>query len=381
MNNRSRTLMQSIIARGYRPFTEPDVAVRWVTAGQPEHDLGVHASLSSVPVDGLCVLCPTYLGKCGLSGHRAHVEQILRQLDRAGRCRPDLGIVLWVGMQWLGSNEHDNEEAAVERLRALASVAEQYSRVSFIGLALQGPGKNRTINAALRAATDLTPRGWLWIDDDIQLEDGCLVTLINRFLTEPSRGAVGAMIVPVRDRYAGSRWLYRIGKLTGPLKASPTAGCMIVQSRVLRDGIPVRCFADDAFVLFELLDPSRDDPFEELEVVPEARAYHRVGGKGLVTLAQLRRRLYAHVIYAAEYPADVARCYLSSCLFFGLWPFADWDRSLGFGGTTLRWAIKAVHLSLFVAVAANLFVRGIVDWPLHSIRWGSNDTYWHLSPG
>lgn len=377
----SRTLIQAIIARGYRPLAEPEAAVRWVTGSNPEHDLGVQAVLSSVPVNSLFVLCPTYLGKCGLSEHRANIEQILHQLGRAARCRPNLGVVLFVGMQWLGSNEADNEEAAVERLRALALVAEQHSDVSFVGLTLRGPGKNRTINAALRVAGDVTARGWLWIDDDIQMEDGCLETLIDRFLAEPRRGAVGATIVPIHDRHASSRWLRRVGKLTAPLKAFPTAGCMIVDPRVLRNGIPARCFADDAFVLFELLDPSRDDPFEALEVVPGARAYHEVGGRCGVTFAQLRRRLYGHVIYAAEYPADVVRCYMASCLFFGLWPLSDWDRSLGFGGTTLRWAIKAVHLVLFLAVAANLFVRGMVDRPIDSIRWGSNDKYWRLSSG
>jgi len=378
---RPRTCIQAVIARGYRPPIEPDAAVRWVTAGRPEHDRDVDAVLRGVPADGLFVLCPTYLKKCGPDDHRAHIEQILGQLESAMRRRGHLGVVLFVGMQWVGSTDADSEEAAVERLRALAAVAEQHPRVSFMGLALRGPGKNRTINAAIRAVGDVRPRGWLWIDDDIRMEPGCLESLIDRFLSEPTRGAVGATIVSVHDRYASSRWLHRVGKLTAPLKPYPTAGCMIVESRVLRHGIPARCFIDDAFVLFELLDPSRADPFEALEVVPEARAYHQLGGRGRVTFAQLRRRLYAHVIYAAEYPADVARCYLSSCLFFGLWPLSDWDRSLGPGATALRWAIKAVHLSLFVAVATHLSIRGLMDRPLDSIHWGSNDKYLRLSSG
>jgi hypothetical protein len=113
----SRTRIQAIIARGYRPLTEPDAAVRWVTGSRPEHDLGVQAILSSLPVDSVFVLCPTYLGKCGLSEHRTNIERILHQLGRAARGCPNLGVVLLVGMQWLGSNDADNEEAAVDRLR------------------------------------------------------------------------------------------------------------------------------------------------------------------------------------------------------------------------------------------------------------------------
>jgi hypothetical protein len=377
----SRTFIQAIVARGYRPVLEPDAVVRWVTAGAPERELGVEAVLSRMPADSIFALCPTYLGRCDLSEHCAIVERFSRQLGLVVRRRPNLGIVLFVGMQWLESHDSDNEEAALQRLRTLATIAEQHSPSAFVGFALKGPGKNRTINAALGAGEGGRPRGWLWIDDDIQLEDGCLERLIDRFLAEPRRGAVGATIVQRQQRYASSRWLHRVGKLTAPLKAFPTAGCMIVEPRVLRGGIPVRCFADDAFVLFELLDPSRKDPFEALEVVREARAYHPVGGSGRVTYAQWRRRLYTHVIYTAEYPPEVARCYLSSCLFFGLWPISDWDRSLGIGGTMLRWMIKAVHLVLFLGAAANLFVRGVVDRPIDSVSWGSSDEYWRLSPG
>jgi hypothetical protein len=39
------------------------------------------------------------------------------------------------------------------------------------------------------------------------------------------------------------------------------------------------------------------------------------------------------------------------------------------------------HLTLFLGVAANLFVRGMVDRPIDSIRWGSNDKYWRLISG
>jgi hypothetical protein len=302
--------------------------------------------------------------------HAAHIEEILRQLEDAKKSFPQLSLLLWIGMQW--KRPDCNEQLAVERLRALAARAKDVSSVPFIGMALPGPGKNRTINAAIRAASRLNPQAWVWIDDDIKMEKACLQILIARYFAQPARRALGATIISVKGRGASSAALCRVGTVTPPQKLYPTAACMIVDSTVVSRGIPGRYFADDAFVLFELLKPSRDDPFEDLEVVPAARAYHPIGGGARVTLRQFRRRLYTHVIYSADYPWTIARCYLLSCLFFGLWPITGWDRSQQLSTRVLRWFIKAIHLILFVLIGANLMLRGLLNRPLKSVSWGSD---------
>jgi hypothetical protein len=365
----SRSLLQRLIARGYQPSADADFSVRWVIAGECVTPAALDSSLARVAGNSFCVLCPTHVDRCDLSIHAAHIEQILRQLEAAKESFPQLALLLWIGMQWIppASNEH----LAVERLRALAARAKDVSSVPFIGMALPGPGKNRTINTAIHAASRLNPQAWVWIDDDIRMEEACLESLIARYFTQPARRALGARIISVRGRDASSVALCRIGNITAPRKAYPTAACMIVDSAVVSNGIPSRYFADDAFVLFELLKPSRQDPFEDLEVVPAARAYHVIGGGAKVISRQFRRRLYTHVIYSADYPWSVASCYLASCLLLGLWPMTDWDRSQRLRTRVLRWCIKATHLVLFALVATNLMLRGLVHRPLKTIPWGS----------
>jgi hypothetical protein len=63
----SRTPIQAVIARGYRPAAEPKAEVRWVTGSTPEHNLNVDAAHSRVADNSVFVLCPTYLGKCTVS--------------------------------------------------------------------------------------------------------------------------------------------------------------------------------------------------------------------------------------------------------------------------------------------------------------------------
>lgn len=370
-----RIWLQRMLARGFEPEPEPSVPVtcvlptgdgRWPPV--PEGQLG--PLLPGLPSGGIALLCPTYVGRCTAEQHAAHVAHVLSRLEELHHAHPDLPVALWVGMQWSGAQEG-------ESLRRLAQLGRLAAApwVSFVGLSLPGPGKIRTINASVRLSRPLGIQGWVWVDDDIRMEPRCLERLVSRFLERGCRGAVGAAKVPLSRPYPASRGLHALKKHTAPLRNYPHACCMVVQTEVIAGGIPVRRLADDGFVLFELLDPSRDDPYHDLEVVAAARCVHYTGDRGGGTLRRSRRLLYSHLTCMADYSWPAARRYFSDTLFFGLWPLAPWDGRRGATRGALRWLVKAAHFCWFSADALALLWRAAANRPLREVSWGAAREY------
>ncbi|WP_336320208.1 glycosyltransferase family 2 protein [Streptomyces lavendofoliae] len=361
-----RTRLQRAVARGFDPGPEvrPPVTLVLPPGERPDR----------LPRGGLGVLLPTYVGRCGARDHATMVAHVRDALAEAHAAHPDVPLTVWVGMQY-GPGDY---EEAVRRLRAAAAVARRGAgrgALAFAGLALPGPGKLRTVNAAVRAGRDRDYAGWLWIDDDVELGPRCLVRLLTRFRERGCTGAVGARLVALPRSTPASQVMDRVSGCTVPPGACPVAGCMLVETKVIAGGIPPRRLADDGFVLFELLDPAARDPLHDLEVLPGAycRTY-RVGG-ARDTRRRLRRSLYSHVTCMADYPRATARRYFRDVLFHGLWPLAPWDGSRGPLRGALRWTVKAVHFGWFCAVAAGLVARGLTHRPLRSVAWGNEGRF------
>ncbi|ANH94933.1 hypothetical protein A8713_30285 [Streptomyces sp. SAT1] len=375
-----RLWWQRAVARGFDPVPAPDGPVALVRGGRV---LPGPEAPAALPAGGLGVLLPTYVARCGPDEQRTALRHLLAALAEVRAARPELPLTLWLGMQY-GPGELAE---AVRRLReltgpgagdetgAVRADATAPAPPDVVGFALPGPGKIRTVNAALRLARPLGHTGWLWTDDDVRLAPGCLVRLVDRFLERGATGAVGAHLSALPRASAAALTMDRVSRVTAPPAPYPAAACMLVAAGVLAGGIPARRLADDGHVLFALLDPAAPDPWHDLEVLPEARgSFYRVG-RAHDTLRRLRRSLYSHVTCTADHPWPAARVYLTEVLFHGLWPLAPWDGSGGRVRGAKRWAVKAVQAAWFCSVAAGLAVRGALGRPLRHVPWGDDGDF------
>jgi hypothetical protein len=342
-----RRALQRWVASGYEPSDDPAVPVTEIRIGDFQ--------------GGIAVLCPTYIERYDEAQHLDLVHHLLDAIEEVRRQCPSLTLTLWIGMQWSDSRE----AAALDRTRLLCRTAESREIPNFAcrGLVLRGPGKLRTINAALRCARETLIAGWAWIDDDVRLQPGCLSLLVLRFLQLDGQVAVGARKIAIAAAHSASRTFRAVSSQTQPPRAYPNACCMVVPAQVLANGIPSRRVTDDGFVVFELLDPAHTDPYHRMEVLEDACCRFVVGGDFRQSLSRLRRLLYSHVTCMADYSWPIARVYFRTMLFHGLWPLAEW-------GGARRWLVKALHFGLFSLVVTELAVRGLLLRPRRSVAWG-----------
>lgn len=377
-----RTRLQRVVARGYDPLPSPAAPVTVVLSAAPGADAECVAipedeaadRIAALPSGGLGVLLPTYVSRCTAAEHAATFRHLLDALTGVREEHPDFPVTVWVGMQYSAGEYHEAVHR-LHRLHRLVGAARGGTVSGCAGIALPGPGKIRTTNAAVRLGRSLGYAGWLWMDDDVELGPGCLERLLSRFRQRGCTGAVGAWSVALSRPTPAARTMAQVAEHTAPPRSYPTAACMIVQAQVIACGIPERRVTDDGFVLFELLDPAAVDPLHRLEVVPEAHCrFYRVA-RTHDTLRRLRRSMYSHVTCMADYPRAVAARYFTHLLFYGLWPLAAWDGSRGTVRGLLRWAVKAVQFCWCGAVVAALATRGVAGRPLRSVAWGDEGDF------
>jgi hypothetical protein len=325
----------------------------------------------------LGVLCPTFVGRTSAENHSRCIEFVFEQVRDASLAIPDAPLVVFVAMQWQGDEE---KAESMRRLQRIVESSKTQFDLSVIGLSLQGPGKIRSINAALQVCKRWNIKGLCWIDDDIRLDRDCLANMFKRFIAKGMRGAVGATKQPHAREQLTSRLLFRAKAIAAPATNYPHGCCIVVETSVLGDGIPDRYASDDGYVCFELIDPTKPNPLENLELVPDAICHYYVAGPAGETSRRIRRLLLNHHIYLADYPLPVAKYYFQHVLFNGLWPLAPWDASRGFRFGLIKGSIKWTYFVLFAAVGIELYLRGLLGRPLGHVRWSGYSQYPVQSP-
>jgi hypothetical protein len=330
----------------------------------------VAAALGPGAAGGIAFLLPTVVER-GEAEQAAASLRLVQQVAGLRDARPELPLVFVAGMQW---RDPAGRAEALRRLEALGGEA-LARRIPFVGMSLPGPGKIRTLNAAIAVAEGVGARGLAWVDDDVRLEPGCLAGMAERFLARGARGAVGATKVGAPKEYAASRLLFAAKSVMEPAVNYPHACCILVETGVVAGGIPPRYVSDDGYVCFRLLDPSLANPLEHLELVPGALCHYHVGGPAGETYRRIRRMLLNHHIYMADFPRPVARFYFRHVLFTGLWPLAPWDGSRGWRFGATKWALKWAYFGWFAAVGAELYLRGLLGRPLRRVSWGGYTRY------
>lgn len=311
-------------------------------------------------------LTPTYVGRASYEEQSAAIEHVLDQMADVRRAFPALRLVYFLGMQW--SNERELAEARA-RLRLAGDLASGYQGIEFVGLCLPGPGKLRTLNAAIALAGEMRLTGLMWIDDDIRMDPHCLVRLTARFVEKQGRGAVGATKIPRTGTTATSRFVRRAKGVTGSAMNFPHGCCMLVETAVLAGGIPHRYPSDDVYVCFRLLAPRAQNPLEHLELVPDARCSYTSGGRFVPTIAKVHRILLNQHVYLADWPKETARCYFQHVLFSGLWPLASWDGTRGLRVGITKLLLQWLYFVFFLLAGAELILRGFLRMPLRRVGW------------
>jgi hypothetical protein len=359
--------LQTWIARGYRPTTGWYRATEYVPGatlpgGTPS---GWAAALPAGAVR-IGLVAPTHVARAGLADQQRDIQGLLARLVEVRAAHPGVVLVFFVGMQWFGVDQRDE---ALRRLRALVALADGYDGIHAVGLALQGPGKVGTLNAAIRVAEVLGLTGLGWIDDDVVLEPHCMQRMIRDFLARGCRGAVGATKIPHAREFVTSRLLHRAKAIAAPATNYPHGCCILVALDVIAGGIPDRYVCDDGYVCFRLLAPQDPDPLRDLRLVPDALCHYHVAGPAGQTRRRIRRLLLDHLIYLADWPLPVSRYYFQRVLFHGMWPLAGWDASRGWRIGMAKAGIKWLYFAWFARVAAELYLRGILGRPLRQVQW------------
>lgn len=362
--------VRTVIARGYRPEHTWTTPVRYVPAGggRAPRDAGEAAqSVRGPGTPTLALIAPSYVARAVWDEQRTGMERLLDRIAEAARAHPGVAVVCLLGMQWSALGE---EAEAVRRLELLLRRAQvRTPELRCCGLVLRGPGKPRTLNAGITVAESLGCAGIGWVDDDVTLEPGCLTALVRGFLDGDCRAAVGATKVPRATRHLTSRLLHRAKAVAAPATSYPHGCCMLVPAAVVAGGLPDRYVSDDGYVCFRLLDPDRADPLHQLRLVPGARCHYHVAGPAGETRRRIRRLLLNHLIDLADWPLPVARCYFGRILFRGMWPLTRWDGSRPVAGALGNALIKWLYFCWFSAVAAELYLRGLLGRPLRRVGW------------
>ncbi len=314
--------------------------------------------------DRLIALCPTYVASMSAAEHVERISALSRHFGEALRAAGEIDGTFVIGLQW-SAGEEDEARA---RIAAMVRAAAPWGDV--LGLTLRGPGKIRTINAAVAVFAASAIRGWVWLDDDVRLDPGALETLMTRFRARGWTGSVGAHSRPARGGRAASKAFARVKRVTSAVQQNPHACCMIVAADTVAGGVPDICIADDGFVFGKLLDPRHPDPLHAMEVVPGATCEFDAPTSVRGLLKNHHRLVYCHLTSIAGMPVESAKYYVTRMLFAGVRPrFGPDVRSSALGLVTS--ALKTGRVAWICAVAGYMMLRGAAGLPLTRIAWGA----------
>ncbi|OLZ73454.1 hypothetical protein AV521_05145 [Streptomyces sp. IMTB 2501] len=362
--------VRKTMARGFRPPPSWSVPVRYVLPDGTTVASGARAAahaLRNRATPALALVAPTVVSRGTLTEQEERLDALLDRVAETGETHPHAPLVLFVGMQWSSAPE---EAESVRRLGALLRrAADRLPALGVCGLSLPGPGKPRTLNAAIEVAELLGCAGVGWVDDDVSLDPGCLARLVGDFLTAGCRGASGATKIPHTKEFATSRLLARAKAIAAPATNYPHGCCILVATDVLSGGMPGRYVSDDGYICFRLLDPALPDPLARLRLVPDAHCHYYVAGPAGETRRRIRRLLLNHLVDLADWPLPAARYYFREVLFAGMWPLTGFDSSQGRRRGAQKAAIKWLYFLWFAGVGGELYLRGLTGRPLRGIEW------------
>lgn len=355
--------MQRSLARGFRCTPPPAEAVVWNSVH--------YATGAEAVTGGSAVFLPTLgrrLDASTCDRIAANVGAEVIELQRLG-----FDVSLYVIVQYLANETRSGAEAARRRLvdRFAKLLTETGASVDLHSAVMRGPGKVQSLNAMIEHARSTLPEAAILLDDDVDMEPGCLSALVDRYGQMDAPVAIGATKIgnPADDR--GSRLLHWAKSHTAPATQYPHACCMIVTMTVIADGFPPALSSDDGFICFELLDPSAPNPLARLQLDPRARVHHVVGGERGDIIRRIRRMLLNHYQFLCSYSWDKGRFYCRDLLFFGFWPIGKRMPE----GTVLararRWCLKLLYFMWFVSVGMELALRALIRRPIRMIRWGA----------
>ncbi|MET9296211.1 hypothetical protein [Streptomyces sp. NPDC003077] len=351
-NARNGTTVTGSTPAGTTLTTDPQAAA---------HALRTHAT----PL--LALITPTLVSRGTLTEQEQRLDALLDRVAETIQEHPAAPVALFLGMQWSSAAEEDE---SLRRLRTLVRrAADRLPSLPVCGLSLPGPGKPRTLNAAIEVAELLGCAGVGWVDDDVTLDPGCLARLVGDFLAAGCRGASGATKIPHTKEFTTSRLLATAKAIAAPATNYPHGCCILVATDVVSGGMPGRYVSDDGYVCFRLLDPALPDPLAHLRLVPDARCHYYVAGPAGETRRRIRRLLLNHLVDLADWPLPVVRHYFREVLFAGMWPLTGFDASLGRRRGAQKAAIKWLYFLWFAGVGGELYLRGLTGRPLRRIEW------------
>ncbi|MER5358441.1 hypothetical protein [Streptomyces sp. NPDC002785] len=379
--------LRATMARGFCPEPTWSVPVRYVLPGgttssyEPVRVARAQDAADALRGDhppAIALIAPTYVTRGTLAEQTSRADVLLDRMTEMAEDHPGVPAVLFVGMQWSATREEDESVRRLEIL--LRRAGERLPGLRVCGLSLPGPGKPRTLNAAIEVAELLGCVGVGWVDDDVTLEPGCLARLVRDFLAAGCRGAVGATKIPHTKEFRTSRLLARAKAIAAPATNYPHGCCILVATDVMAGGMPGRYISDDGYVCFRLLDPRLADPLSHLRLVPDARCHYYVAGPAGETRRRIRRLLLNHLVDLADWPLPVARHYFRHVLFGGMWPLTGFDGSRGRRFGLGKSAIKWLYFGWFAGLGAGLYLRGLFNRPLRQVDWAPYSTVQTLTP-
>ncbi len=315
--------------------------------------------------DRVAILLPTYLGRCSATALFKTLGPLAVSMAVARRELPRYEFIVVVVMQW---EPPETQQSCHERLAQLEQTWCSDFNAAFVGVALSPKSKLLALNSCrpLIHAAGAAVVGW--IDDDVVLQERCLVELMSAF--DPTfQGIYGARKITVPDDSRFSRWWAGRKNRIEPLNRYPHGCCMLMSKAEFCPGIPLAHQTDDHHFLLRLIQAEAADPLWRLRVVPEARLDCPTANSPGITLRRLRRN-YTNVLRVlVDAPSPTVHFFLRHLMFPNLRPPRElreiWSATYWSG---LFWHF--LKLLFWLSCALPVLARGALNRP-RIPRWYS----------
>jgi len=321
-------------------------------------DLSVLANEVAIEdVDAIWVLA-TMVQRGTVSEQSVFINEVVDQLSQIdGKF-----AVVW-GLQGATYDEVD------DRMSAIGGLLNASTNTKLFGIGLEATRKAETLNSAFSLFARSNYRAAGWIDDDVVISSDCLSAMYVRIKEKGFVGSVGPTKVGEMGDNAGSKLLFKVKAITTPATNYPHGCCILVDRKIVENGIPRRYSSDDGFVCFSILAQGLDKAAERMEILDGPTCKYIVGAPKGRNLNRIKRLLINHWVFMSDFEKDVANYYWRKMLLTGFWPFAPMDLSKGLGFAAKKWGLKLIYYFFLLRVGAELFFRGLFKRPMRKLIW------------